>query len=337
MAAPVWVLSVDLQTKTATFTTGLAEAARSARGSFQEIQGHAKSMGEGVEKGSINAQQALGVLSNTIRGDVENAVIDLVNELSHTSVVMAALPIAAAVGALGLLVNIAVEVAAKFKEWREESGKLNDEMTRFGTTVDNSLGDLDDRLLEAAKRTDELRNDHVAALNKELELIDHQSMAALVHQLETVAKAADAAFEKLQTQWYNFGIGSEGAKHALDDFQVQYNSLMAQGKGDEAGGLLSGTLAQARQVLEMQKLAQNANVTRGALGVTGDQAALDRAKSFLAISGEGVGFSEKEVKAQEALVTALSAQLSAQTKISELKNREGTNAKLQNSNGAFFA
>ena len=38
MAQPVWVLSVDLQTKTATFQSGMADAAKAARGSFNDIK-----------------------------------------------------------------------------------------------------------------------------------------------------------------------------------------------------------------------------------------------------------------------------------------------------------
>jgi hypothetical protein len=48
VAQPVWVLSVDLQTKTATFQTGMADAARSARDAFKDIKQGADDMGAGV-------------------------------------------------------------------------------------------------------------------------------------------------------------------------------------------------------------------------------------------------------------------------------------------------
>jgi hypothetical protein len=48
MAQPVWVLSVDLQTKTATFSTGMADAARSARGAFTDIKQGGDEMGRAV-------------------------------------------------------------------------------------------------------------------------------------------------------------------------------------------------------------------------------------------------------------------------------------------------
>jgi len=45
---PVWVLSVDLQTKTATFQSGLSDAAKSARGAFTQIQSGSGEMGRAV-------------------------------------------------------------------------------------------------------------------------------------------------------------------------------------------------------------------------------------------------------------------------------------------------
>ena len=44
MAQPVWVLSVDLQTKTATFQSGMADAAKSANGAFKDIKKGAADM-----------------------------------------------------------------------------------------------------------------------------------------------------------------------------------------------------------------------------------------------------------------------------------------------------
>ncbi len=48
MAAPVWVLSVDLQAKTATFQSGMAEAAKSAQGAFGDIKSGSGDMGREV-------------------------------------------------------------------------------------------------------------------------------------------------------------------------------------------------------------------------------------------------------------------------------------------------
>lgn len=63
MAAPVWVLSVDLQTKTATFTSGMADAAKSARGAFSEIRDGAGKMGREVGGSMKDARDSVQFLA----------------------------------------------------------------------------------------------------------------------------------------------------------------------------------------------------------------------------------------------------------------------------------
>ncbi len=59
MAAPVWILSVDLQTKTATFQTGLADAAKTAREKFKDIKDSANEMGDGVRDASGKVEYSM--------------------------------------------------------------------------------------------------------------------------------------------------------------------------------------------------------------------------------------------------------------------------------------
>jgi len=330
IANPVWVLSVDLQTKTASFQSGLADAAKSARGAFADIKSSSKEGGEAVSKSAINAQQALGVLTNALRGDTENAFADIIREMSHTSVVMAALPFAAAAGGALLLVNTAIEVATKIREWREAQEKLTAEQTRFGTAVNESFQGLNDRLLQAQQRADELRNDHLGALQKQLELIDHASMQDLVKEFETISKAADGTFKLLAGHWYTLGIGSAGATHALEQFKTQYDSLLSQGKDGQASDLLKGTRDSAERVLEAQKAMQGSVKDGGAFGKNVDYGAQLKARAVL--QAAGVGYSEKETQAQAAILQALNGQVAAQRIIDDLKKQDSDNAKKQTGN-----
>ena len=59
---PVWVLSVDLQTKTATFQTGLSDAARAARGAFTDIKGGSNEMGRSVGGNMMEARHGVMLL-----------------------------------------------------------------------------------------------------------------------------------------------------------------------------------------------------------------------------------------------------------------------------------
>jgi hypothetical protein len=208
----------------------------------------------------------------------------------------------------------------------EEGEKLTEDQVRFGTAVSNAFNSLDNKLLQAQLHADELRNDHLGALSKQLEMIDEQSMAELVKSFEEVSKAADVVFGDIKSHWYTFGIGSEGAKHALTGFKSEYDSLLAQGKGDEAADLLRGTRESAEKILAMQK--QGKAALSGMSGKAGtdteDQAKYDAARNEL--KKAGVGWTEKEVQAQEALVEALKAQSSIEEKVSTLKKLESGNA-----------
>jgi hypothetical protein len=209
---------------------------------------------------------------------------------------------------------------------REEGAKLTESQVQFGTTVSTVLGNLDAKLLEAGIRTDELNHNHLAALNKQLELIDHQSMNELVQAFNVVSKAADVTFAQLKTSWYQFGAGSAGAMAALENFKTEYESLLAQGKDKEANDLLAGTLKSAQRVLDLQKQAKANQMVTGTGGTAqkGDYNKFEEAK--LALQKQGIAFTDKEVAAQESLVGALQAQVSVEDKIAALKAAQKSNA-----------
>lgn len=330
MPSPVWVLSVDLQAKTATFTTGLAQAAQNARGAFRDIKSGTDDMAQGFIASGNNVRAALGLIDNTIRGNHAAAMADLIREFKDSALVMSALPFAVTIGGIAAIAGIAIEVAAKIKEWREEQERLTQEQTKFGTTGQEVFNALDEKIIEAEKRSDELRNDHLGALQKQLELIDKQSFSEILQNFETLAKGADEVFKALQGNWYTFGIGSAGAQHALQQFQTQYESLLAQGKGSEASDLLKGTRDSAQRVLDAQKQYNNSRTGGGLLGPTVDYSAQYQALNVL--KAAGVGTTEKEVAAQQALVDTLNRQLGVQDRISKLKSLEGDNAKQTNTN-----
>jgi hypothetical protein len=134
----------------------------------------------------------------------------------------------------------------------------------------------------------------------------------------------------LKASWYQFGIGSAGAKHALDTFQTQYESLLAQGKDKDASDLLGGTLASATQVLQLQQelKAQSSFTPTG--NTTADDASYNRLEGEkIALKKAGVGWTEKEIESQQALVDALSAQVEIHQKITTLQAVQDRNARTQ--------
>jgi len=315
---PVWVLSVDLQTKTATFQSGLADAAKAARGSFTDIKSGAGDMGRGVSGHMMEARHGVMLLGEEFGVHLPRALTSFIASIGPIGAAMeAAFPfLAIAVGATLLIEHLV--------KMHEEGEKLTLDQMKFGTAVQDAFNKLDEKLLQAQIRADVLRHDHLSALHHELELINRQSMAELIRAFEEVAKAADIVFKDLKTSWYQFSGGSDYAKSTLEKFQAQYSALLAQGKDKEASDLLAGTRKSAEHTLGlMQQAASYTSMPKGTANNGPDTATAQAAANTL--RAQGVGFAEKEVQAQQALIQALGAQASIEQRVADIKKLEGAN------------
>lgn len=322
---PVWVLSVDLQTRTATFQSGLRDAASAARGAFGQISSGASGMGAGVGKASVDVRHSLGLVDNVIRGAHAQAMADLVRMYAQSALVMSTLPVAAAAAGIALIGGIAYEAAEHVEKLKEAHEKLANDITNSDTVGNNAFRQLDDRILEAGIQADELSNNHLGALQKRLRLIDDQNMDDLIKQFDTLAKAADTVFADLAGNWYSFGQGSDGAKHALAQFHVQYAALIAAGKSEQASGLLHGTLDQAQKILTMMQQFAAQYKSSDLLDVAANRDLLKQA------GGNG-DYDQRAIQAQQQIVQALQEQVGIEQRLGELKKLDSSNATRQAGN-----
>ena len=309
-----------MQTRTATFQSGLADASKAARGSFNEIKQGADEMGRATSGSMTEARHGVMLLGEEFGIRLPRALTTFIASIGPVGAAMsAAFPfLALVVGATLLLEHLS--------KLKEEGQKLTESQLNFGTAVSNVLNSLNDKLLQAGIRADELRGDHLAALNKELQLIDHQSMADLERAFDSIAKASDRTFAELKTSWYQWSAGSAGAKAALDEFKNKYESLLAQGKNKEANDLLAGTRQSAEHVLELQKQIKDNQTQTGTQGThQGDYAKYEAAKN--ALKQQGIGYDEKAIQSQQTLVDVLNAQVTAQETINATKKQDQSNAR----------
>src|SRR5579864_2911637 len=311
----VWVLSVNLETKSATFVSGLGDAAKAARGSFNDIKGGAAEMGRSTSTNMMEARHGVMLLGEEFGIHLPRALTSFIASLGPIGAAMsAAFPFLAIIVGATLL----YEHLQKIKQAGEQ---LTESQVNFGTTVATVLGSLNDKLLQAGIRFDELNGNHLAALEKQLQLIDHQTMTDLVQEFSKIAKAADEVFKSIDDSSFlakHFGAGAEGAKHALQDFKTQYDNLLAQGKEDEAKGLLSGTLDRAKQVLALQEQANKSQHEK-----TSSPATFEAIRK---LQKEGIKDTDEAVAAQRELVDTLQAQVNVQTSLNALKKLEQSNA-----------
>jgi hypothetical protein len=105
MAQPVWILSVDLQTKSATFVTGMGDAAKAARGSFNDIKSGAGEMGAAVGGHMTEARNGVMLLGEEFGIYLPRGLTTFIASLGPVGAAMsAAFPfLAIAVGATLLL------------------------------------------------------------------------------------------------------------------------------------------------------------------------------------------------------------------------------------------
>jgi hypothetical protein len=161
-------------------------------------------------------------------------------------------------------------------------------------------------------------------------MIDHQSMAELMHSFEELAKAADVVMKELEGHWYTFGTGSAGADNAMKKFGLQYEHLLSlrtdAGK-DDAANLLTGTLKTAQEVLRAQQAIKKNRDDGG--GVTDDSFA---AQQMLQAHKASLTVTQSEIDAQQLLVDTLNNQVHAQEQVSELKKLNSGNATKTESN-----
>ncbi len=321
MAQPVWLLSVDLQTRTATFQTGLADAARSARSAFNDIKGGASEMGGRASYSMMEARHSVMMLGEEFGVHLPRSLTMFLAGLGPIGPALeAAFPFLAIATMAGLLME-------HLNKLHEAGEKLSTDQMNFQTAANNALNALNEKFIQAEIRADDLSGNHLSALRHQLELIDHQSLSELQHAFLELAKAAEPVMKDLEGHWYTFGEGSDGAKHALDDFRTHYALLLSQGKGDEASGLLHGTLEQAKQTLAMM---DQLKASRGGDGKQGNYQAYEQANTYLEkmgvlskITGD---YTQTTYDAQMNLVSALQDQVSAEGRIADIKKLEQQNA-----------
>ena len=322
MAQPVWVLSVDLQTKTATFQSGMADAAKSARSAFTDIKSGASEMGGAVGGATGSARQAVMLLGDEFGIHLPRGLTTFIASVGPLGAAMeAAFPfVAIALGVTLLLQHLS--------ELRAAGVKLSDDQIRFGTVAQNVFNSLDEKILRTQIRTDELRNDHLAALTHELQLIDRQSLSELAAQFGILAKEADVVFDDIKRHWYSFGVGAAGAKQSAKEFKLQYDAMLAGGDKEGAANLLQSKLERETKVLALLNQAQSAS---GKKGTGSDEAWAEQLKYNEALNGlkqMNVKYDKDAVTSAQELVSVLQRQEGVQARVNAETKGDQTNAKI---------
>lgn len=319
--AEIGSLVVKLQAETAQFTEQMAKA-ESNLGGLKDKAGEA---GAGIGVSMEKSRGGLMIVEEMTGVRLPRALNRLIAGIPGVgaafSTMLPLLGVVAAIAIIGKLIQKHIEAAAAAREL----GNIESEAATKSASALTSLGD---KLLQAGIKSDELAKNHVGALSKQLELLDHQSLQELMDTFEKFGAEADTIFAKIKANtsfWEVWKSGSAGAKAALGDFKTQYDALLA--KGDQAGAsaLLKGTLNSAEKL-------QQAQITYNELigkQVRTQQEAKDIHEAVQLMYDDGIKSDSAGLAVQQASVQALRDQVTAEGLIAQAKQQNAANVKTE--------
>jgi hypothetical protein len=204
MPTPVWTLSVDLQTRTAAFQSGMSEAARTARGSFNDIKEGARDMGRETNYSMMEARHGVMLLGEEFGIHIPRALTSFIASLGPVGAAMeAAFPFLAIMVGLTLIIqhldkmkSAAEKAAEKSEAWQ----KLADTTQEYGDTLrvtnerlqqqlsvlnGGMTNNLALALKEAAVQADQLASHLQVDIDKAMKLVEGQQVSLWSKLLNT--------------------------------------------------------------------------------------------------------------------------------------------------------
>jgi len=319
----IGALIVRLQAETAEFREDLGKV----KGDLSDLSDKGGEAGRGMSSGMGEARGGLMLVEESVGVKLPRHLNSLIAQIPGVGAAFAMmLPIAGVVVAIEIIAkliekhNAAAEAARQLGFAEQESG-IKGQM---------ALNSLDDKLLVVQKRTDELTGNHLGALKKELELIDHQSLSSLIAEFERFGGAAEKIINDIQASVGKMDIfesGVKGVKSAYQEFTVAYEGYLstatkANGNEEKAETLRKNTLRDAQVVLNAQK--EIVAITSDQIRV---QDSLNTVKKDMAVlDAAGIGGTEKDIAAQQAWVNVLNLTGQAKEKIAAIGKGEKGNA-----------
>jgi len=227
MSNQVWSLSVDLQTKTAVFTSGLSDAAKAARGSFQEIKDDAREMGRTTSGSMMEARHGVMMLGEEFGIHLPRGLTMFISSLGPVGAAMeAAFPFLAIILGATLLIEKLMKMSDEVSKSGQAWTAISDEIAKWG---ENSKKEL----LDVAIQMDRLNGDKLKELQDTLKKLDLTTLDHLKTEFDDVGKHVDAAFTKMRS---NSVMTFLGMGNGVDEVQKMFASAMDKINADLAKG-----------------------------------------------------------------------------------------------------
>ena len=252
MAQPVWSLSVDLQTKTATFQSGMSDAAKSARDAFKDVKQGADEMASGVagasartEYSMMEARHGVMMLGEEFGVHLPRGITTFITSLGPVGAAMEmAFPFLAIILGATLLIEHLMKVG-EAAEKAAEAGRT------LGEDLDKGIIKAKEGMIDAAIEIRKLAGEPAwDLLEEKLKLQDANEGIENVRQLKKEIDELLKAHGET-SNWAPWHWGDHS-----DDNAAKTKSLEEQMRGksqSEQAVVLSSALSLQSKILEQMK------------------------------------------------------------------------------------
>jgi len=194
---------------------GFAEVGATAAiaGAAGQAAGHAIEEGAEVSRKTIHeAKGEAGLLGEMFGIHLPRHVRSFVAEIPAVATVLSS---AFAATAILFLIEALAKAIEKIIEWRHEGERIAEAWEKVDDVQRKVFDNLEDKLIKAQIRLDELDGKTLEALRLKLQLIDRQTLEHLQEQIKQIGDEADKAMGKLDRGWVtNILAGFEGSEEA---------------------------------------------------------------------------------------------------------------------------
>ena len=218
MSNPVWTLSVDLQAKTAVFQSGLADAAKAARGSFKQISEGAKEAGGETGFSMMEARHSVMMLGEEFGLKMPRALAGFIAGLGPVGGALeAAFPFLAIIGLAALFIE-------HLNKLHEQAEKLAGDHADLEHTAAHAYDTLVGKLRMAEEKSAELNGEYLTATKLKLQDIDAATLSNIESAFTELDTRVRKVLEDSKAAWYTMQFGADEAGKAWHEFQEKFQS-----------------------------------------------------------------------------------------------------------------
>ncbi len=201
----------------------LAQFSKDVKQGTDDARKGTKDMADSMKDNTGQAKAAMALLGEEIGVTIPRHLRTFIAELPGVASAMSAAFNSVAVLAL---IELLVKLVEKIQEWKKAAEEAAAASAALGTAGEKAFRGLDEQLLELQIKLDDVRGNHLAALQDSLKLIDMQKLDRLAAEFDNIGHKADEVFQKLTVHGFEALVGM-GDNASVNEVKEHFDAIIA--------------------------------------------------------------------------------------------------------------